>query len=92
MVEGDEDVVLLEEGPFRLTASCQTINYTNSDWNGVYTSYADSSTFSYRYNDDDYDNYVYSDSIAALELTFTASDSDYLFGSPTCERTYIISN
>ncbi|CAM9276013.1 unnamed protein product, partial [Ascophyllum nodosum] len=44
--------------------------------------YDDSSTFSYRYYDDDYD-YVYSDSIAALELTFTASDSDYVFGSPT---------
>ncbi|CAM9275327.1 unnamed protein product, partial [Ascophyllum nodosum] len=36
MVEGDEDVVLLEEGPFRLTASCQTINYTYSDWDDVY--------------------------------------------------------
>ncbi|CAN0473822.1 unnamed protein product [Ascophyllum nodosum] len=114
MVEGDEDVVLLEEGPFRLTASCQTINYTNSDWDDVYfysshyystyisSTYlgfnstssssfpSDSSTFSYGYDDDytdDYnDNYVHSDSIAALELTFTASDSDYLFGSPTYIR------
>lgn len=117
MVEGDEDVVLLEEGPFRLTASCQTINYTSSDWNDVYyysshyySSYTSSTylglngttststssrsstgsdDYSYNYDDDrswsdDYwQNYVYSESIAAIELTFTATDSDYLFGSPT---------
>ncbi|CAM9786200.1 unnamed protein product [Ascophyllum nodosum] len=81
MVEGDGDVLLLEEGPFKLTASCQTVNYTYSDYNDDY--YGGSSTFSYSFSDDYWSNYVYSDSIAALELTFTASDSDYLFGSPT---------
>ncbi|CAM9748408.1 unnamed protein product [Sphacelaria rigidula] len=63
----DATVVLLESGPFKLEASCRTTEH-DDDWYAVYSSGS-------------YD-YSYTSHYLALDLTYTSSVEDYVYGPP----------